>query len=188
MKYTRFRNGLLIGMAACGLLIGCSSLPPVQNIATVANKLAHDVAVEALKQKPEWLDGFNQAVVDLQTIESHDQIDVSAVADVIARLPVKQLKSSTAQMLIADGAIVIELFTPNAGNLVQNAQTTADIKLVVAAIEQGLKRGIAEAQAAKAQANYQKRSRQIANALCKDLVMQQRQTGDADCDAEVMNL
>jgi hypothetical protein len=106
-------------------------------IKTSATLAAYVGTVETLRQHPEYRVGFDLASKELKALETGN-VDAIALMEIVNRLPVKELKSSRAQMIITAATIILsdELgATP--------IEKLNDLKPVVAAIREGIERGLA---------------------------------------------
>jgi hypothetical protein len=74
-------------------------------------------------------------------LAAQDKIDVAALAAIVARLPVKELKGSNAQLIISDVEILVQRFAPNNGQIV-STEKYADTKAIAGAIRDGLRVGL----------------------------------------------
>jgi hypothetical protein len=122
------------------LLTGCASLqnPQTQSRIQTGVKLAAYVGtVETLRQHPEYRAGFELALEQLKAMES-GPIDTIALLDIVNRLPVKELRSDRAQMIITAGTI---LLNDEIGSL--PLEKLNDLKPVIASIREGVERGLA---------------------------------------------
>lgn len=118
---------------------GCASMSPqtqsrIQTGATIA---AYVGTSETLRAHPEYRKGFEIAVAELKVLEI-GPIDTVKLLEIVNRLPVKELKSDRAQMIITVATIVLadEIgATP--------LEKLNDLKPVVTAIRSGIERGLA---------------------------------------------
>lgn len=133
----------IIATAICVWLTGCASTGGlnVATTATVAKIAAKDATFYALKQHPEWRPQFEQAYAEVQSLAAADKIDVAVLSSIVQRLPVKELKGVTAQIIISDVQIVVEQIAPNNGQIV-SSDSYADPKIVIAAIRDGMRIGL----------------------------------------------
>lgn len=118
---------------------GCASLnsPQQQNRLENAAYIAAEFGTaEGLRAHPEWRGGFEQAVTDLKILEA-GPIDLPALLEIVHRLPVKELKSDRAALLIDAATLLLtdQLGTASIGSL-------EDKKPVVIAIRKGIERGL----------------------------------------------
>lgn len=134
----------IIGAAfAIWLLSGCASTGGlnVATTSTVAKIAAKDATFFALIQHPEWRPAFEEAYVEVAALAAQDRIDVASLSAIIQRLPVKELKGTTARIIISDIQIVIEQIAPNSGQIVSE-EKYADPKIVIGAIRDGMRIGL----------------------------------------------
>jgi hypothetical protein len=133
----------ILGIAAFIAFAGCASTGGLNaaTTATIAKIAAKDATYLALKQNPDWRPAFEQAFTDISVLAAQDKIDVGTLAVIIQRLPVKELKGTTAQIIISDVQIIVAQIAPNSGQIV-SADKFADPKIVIAAIRDGLRIGL----------------------------------------------
>jgi hypothetical protein len=135
----------IITTAFCLWLTGCASTGGlnVATTSTVAKIAAKDATFFALRQHPEWRPAFDQALADITVLANQDKIDVATFAAIVHRLPVKELKGDTAQVIIGDVQIIVEQLAPNSGEVVSH-DAFADPKIIIAAIRDGMKIGMGQ--------------------------------------------
>lgn len=126
----------IIGLCA---LAACSTMSPQteSRIRTSATIAAYIGTVETLRKHPEYRVGFETAAAELRVLED-GKIDTIKLLEIVNRLPVKELKSDRAQMIITAATIVLadEIgATP--------IEKLDDLKPVVGAIREGIERGLA---------------------------------------------
>jgi hypothetical protein len=124
-------------------LFGCASTGGlnVATTATVAKIAAKDATFFALQEHPEWRPQFQDAFAEVEVLAAQDKVDVAAIAALVARLPVKELKGTTAQIIVTDVQIIVEQIVPNNGEIVSQDRF-ADPKVVIAAIRDGMRIGL----------------------------------------------
>lgn len=130
----------LVSLVAFIALAGCSTTGGL-NVATtslIAKVAAKDASYFALVEHPEWRPAFVRAYTEVSALASQDKIDVSTLAAIIARLPVKELKGTTARIVISDLQIIVEQIAPNNGQIV-SSDKYADPRIVITAIRDGMK-------------------------------------------------
>lgn len=120
-------------------LAACSTMSPQtqSRVRTGVTVAAYVGTIEALRSHPEYRLGFETAVAELKVLED-GQIDTVKLLEIVNRLPVKELKSDRAQMIITAATIVLadEIgATP--------IEKLNDLKPVVSAIREGIERGLA---------------------------------------------
>jgi hypothetical protein len=136
----------ILGILAISFVVwltGCASTGGLNTAtaSTVAKIASKDATYFALKQNPQWRPAFEQAFSEVSVLAAQDKIDVAALAAIVARLPVKELKGTTAQIIISDVEIVVEQIVPNSGEIV-SADKFTDPKIIIAAIRDGMRLGL----------------------------------------------
>ena len=89
-------------------LAGCKSITP-QRVSAVARSAAFGGTKAALKEHPQWAAAFDQAQKDLMNIANSTatNLDIVEVVAIIQRLPVQELHSETATIIIQSTTILI---------------------------------------------------------------------------------
>ena len=130
---------LIIGAILGLLFTGCGTLTPTQQQrAVTATKIAAYVGThEAVRQHPEWRDGFQQAVNDLGVMEASSKIDATMILAIMQRLPVKELKSPQATLAITAATILLSDY---AGSV--PLDQVQQLKPVVTAMREGIELGL----------------------------------------------
>jgi hypothetical protein len=127
-----------IGSLVMFILLGCASMSQSQKsrLQTAATLAAYVGTVETLRAHPEYRIGFETAVIELKALEE-GKIDTIKLMEIVNRLPVKELKSERATMIIGVATILLQdqLGTTPIEKL-------DDLKPVVAAIRAGIERGL----------------------------------------------
>lgn len=129
----------LLTIALCALFTGCASMSPQtkSRVNTSATLAAYVGTVETLRKHPEYRAGFELAAQQLRAMET-GPVDTIVLLEIVNRLPVKELKSDRAQMIITAATIVL---ADEVG--ATPLEKLDDLKPVVAAIRQGIERGLA---------------------------------------------
>lgn len=127
-------------------LTGCASTgglnPVVLQIAdTSVEVIVKDVTHLTLQKKPEWRKDFETAYADVSVLAAQDKVDIATLAEIVNRLPVKEIKGTNAQLIISDVEIVVQKFAPNNGQIV-STEKYADAKAIATAIRDGLRIGL----------------------------------------------
>lgn len=128
MKYL---NSLLATILICIIPIGftgCANPKGVKVAAYLGTSLA-------LTEHPEWKPGFQLAYDELGVLENADTIGIAEVLTILNKLPVKELKSPQAIIVITATTILIQELGANDLTEVQ----TAKLKPVVRDIRAGIK-------------------------------------------------
>lgn len=132
--------GLTLVTSLALIASGCASLNTgaTRSIAKIAAK---DATYFSLLEHPEWRPKFELAYVEIDALAQAEQIDVAALAAIVRRLPAKELKSPTAQIIISDVQIVVEELLPNSGVVISRERYT-DARQVIDAIRGGMRLGL----------------------------------------------
>lgn len=129
----------LLIAATLSFTVGCANLgdgktaPQLQSAALVA---AYVGTAETLRAHPEYRTGFELAASELRVLEEGN-IDAIKLMNIVNRLPVKELKSDRATIIITAATI---LLTDQIG--ATPIEKLNDLKPVVSAIRQGIERGL----------------------------------------------
>lgn len=125
---------MLLGLSA--LSPGCSTLNQTdsQRVASAAKVAAYVGTSTALRNHPEWLPNFINARNDLKVLETADSLDIAQILAIINRLPVKELKSDTAAIVITSATILISEYGVSEIPLEKLKQ----LQPIVTAIRQGI--------------------------------------------------
>lgn len=123
---------------AASLAIGCQTSPTGErDIAPAIKTAAYIGTAYALADHPEWRTGFTEAATDLALIEQMDAIDFAMVLAIVHRLPVKELRSSKAAILITSATILLSDY---GGSL--PLDQLDKIRPVVKAMREGIELGL----------------------------------------------
>lgn len=136
MKFSKIIPIILL--ALCVLIpTGCSTLngqsPQLKSAALVA---AYVGTAETLRAHPEYRAGFELAARELRVLEDGN-VDALKLMEIVQRLPVKELKSDRATIIITAATI---LLTDQIG--ATPIEKLNDLKPVVSAIRQGIEQGL----------------------------------------------
>lgn len=123
---TKLANLLLV--AALLALPACSTTRGVKTAAYLGTALALD-------EHPNWKPAFQQAYDDLGIIEAAETIGLPEVLAILHRLPIKELKSPKAVIIITATALLIE----ETGSPELSPVTTAKLRPVVKDLRAGIK-------------------------------------------------
>ncbi len=121
---------ILIFTAGCAVLKNPTTQ---QRVATAAKVAAYVGGTEYLRMHPETRPAFVIARDELKVLETSDTIDFAVLLAIVNQLPVKELKSPRATLII--GAATI-LLTDYAGSL--PADQSDQLKTVAKALREGL--------------------------------------------------
>lgn len=121
---------------------GCATFgsgSTLQRVQTASKLAAYVGASEYLRSHPETRQAFELARTKLIQIESSEHVDFALLLSIVNQLPIKDLKSPRAQMLITSATIILSDF---AGNL--PVEQLDDLKPVARSIREGLDLALAE--------------------------------------------
>lgn len=129
---------LIVGLTGCASTSGQSGLSPKtkSRIQSGVKLAAYVGTVETLRAYPQYRAGFELAARELKVLET-GEVDTIKLLEIVNRLPVKELKSDRAQMIITSATILLadELgATP--------LEKLEDLKPVIASIREGVERGL----------------------------------------------
>lgn len=141
------KNKLLwLTVAVLGIITwiatGCATFGgdnTLQRIQTGSKLAAYVGSAEYLRSHPETRPAFVLARDQLIQIESSEHVDLALLLSIINRLPVKELKSDRAQILITAATLVLSDF---AGDL--PVEKLDDLKPVAKSIREGIDLALAE--------------------------------------------
>lgn len=128
-------NRLLATIALSTTLLltpSCTTVKGVKSAAYLGTSLA-------LTQHPEWRLGFEQAYASLGVLEAADTISVAEVLAILHTLPVKELRSPTAVIIITSIGIVIEEV---GGPEIDQETVEKKIRPIVKDLRAGIKLGL----------------------------------------------
>lgn len=135
------RHFITIGLAATlGLLTGCAVFnnpTQLQRACTAAKVAAYVGCYEHLQQHPEARPAWTVARDALFQLEAAETVDLVTLVAVLNNLPVKELKSPRAQMVITAATI---LLTDYLGTI--PAEEVVKVKPLVSAIKSGIDLGL----------------------------------------------
>jgi hypothetical protein len=122
--------GALVTLPACRTLENPDTLARVQTAAKIA---AFVGSAEYLHAHPEHRAGFESARAELLEFEASDTVDFATLLAVVQRLPVKEIKSERAQMIITVATIAIS----DVGGALP-VERLSDLKPVARSIREGI--------------------------------------------------
>lgn len=130
--------------AICLLSLGCSTTggsktqqQRIESGVYVASAIGTSIA---LQEHPEWRPGFELALNDLKILETQPADMVTLMA-IITRLPVKELRSSQATLII-EGAIILLSDQFGTTEVAGVDDKVKDIRPYIIAIRRGIERGL----------------------------------------------
>ena len=123
------------------LFTGCASLQKVNSHAIAAEIIAKDATFFSLKKHPEWSPYFEVARQDLDVLAKTEKVDVAALSEIVARLPIEELKNDEARLIIGDVGIILQNILPNDGTIIKEEHLN-NVREVVIALRDGIKKGL----------------------------------------------
>lgn len=139
---------------AVTMLTGCvnndngDSVPDIQRISAAVEEAARFGTSEAVRDNPTWRPTFALVRDELMKLSLKDKLTVADLLDAVAKLPVSELSSDTARVIIAGARLTIALANWSDVEIVQTEQ----IRPVVVALAGGINGGLIESPASKPQA------------------------------------
>lgn len=133
---------LCLGILVLGCLgifsSGCSTTPDTAQRVQSAAKVAAYVGTSTyLAEHPYALHGFLAARDSLLTLEQAEQIDFATLLAIVQRLPIKELKSETAVIVITSATILLSDY----GGAIP-VERLEELRPLVAAIRAGIELGL----------------------------------------------
>jgi hypothetical protein len=125
----------LLAMSGCSTL---SNRTQGEKLAPIFKLAAYIGTAEALSQNPEWRQAFSDASQEITHLASQETIDFVTLYAAISKLPVKELKSDRATILITSANILLMEFSEGPVSL----DTVADLRKIAEAIRDGINIGI----------------------------------------------
>lgn len=118
-------------------LTGCVSTSGnrVEDIAPALEVAAYTGTIIAVQEHPEWRPHFVLAHQELAALEFSEGLNLNKVLDIVNRLPIKELKSKEATIVITSGRLLLARYNRN---LVVDADTMANILTITSALRAGL--------------------------------------------------
>jgi hypothetical protein len=104
---TSLKSTVALVATTAMLATGCASIGRNSSLVTSVKVAAYTGTAVGLADHPEWRRGFEEAHADLALIEQAEVIDFVFVLAVVQRLPVKELKSDKAAILITAATILL---------------------------------------------------------------------------------
>jgi outer membrane PBP1 activator LpoA protein len=127
---------LTASLTGCALLNNPTSAQRVQSAAKVASYVGTS---EYLRTHPETRPAFEMARDSLWQLENSDTIDMALVLAIVNQLPIKELKSERATILITAATILISDY---AGTI--PAEEVNKLQPLVKAIREGIELGLGQ--------------------------------------------
>lgn len=129
---------LTVAVVATGLLFaGCANVPANQRIATLSKVAAYDGTYLYLKDHPAARPAFLQAVSELEALEAEPVINVTTLLGIVGRLPVKELHSEAATLIIGSTTLVLSDYVTDLP-----VEQLENIRPIIKAIKDGIKLGL----------------------------------------------
>lgn len=103
-KITSIAMAVVISLSG---LTACKTVKP-QSIENKARGIAYLVAAESLLQHPEWTPHFETASAQFEVLSKTENINILMINQLIARLPVKELKGKQAAIVVTAGVLFLQ--------------------------------------------------------------------------------
>lgn len=138
---------LIIALTATILFTGCATTRTLpdgsvvrehRNIAPAVKTAAYIGTFYALKEHPEWRDGFELAATELAALEMADTLDIASLVAIVHRLPVDELKSAEASVIIAGATILLSEY----GGDVIPLDRIKELQPIARALREGIELGL----------------------------------------------
>ena len=109
-----------------------------RNIAPAVKTAAYVGTFYALKEHPEWRDGFELAASELAVLEQSENLDFTTLVAIVHRLPVDELKSAEASVIIAGATILLSEY----GGRVVPLDRLQEFQPIAKALREGIELGL----------------------------------------------
>lgn len=122
------------------LFIGCATMPSGQRDYTPAVRQAAFLGTHfALREHPEWRDEFETAANQLEVIAAAERLDFGLVIAIVGTLPVKELKSDDARIIITSAQLLLADY---GGGPAVSLENSEQARLIVGALATGIRVGL----------------------------------------------
>jgi hypothetical protein len=120
--------------------IGCATVPGGKRDYTPAVRQAAFLGtLFALREHPEWKPHFETAANQLETIAAAEKLDFALVLAIVGTLPVKELKSDDARIVITSAQLLLADY---GGGPAVSLEQAAEAREIVSAIATGMRVGM----------------------------------------------
>lgn len=149
MKHRLKIPAIIAGAVALALLplllfTGCKTLNNEQVVANRVERLATIATPLVLKAKPEWRQGFSIAQIALEELSRDTDASFDDLLAIVHRLPVDELQTDEAKLLISAGAEgALLLLDLTLGSYAIDLTKAGSVQPIAAALARGLKAGLA---------------------------------------------
>jgi hypothetical protein len=132
---------MLAAVLSISLFTGCATTPGGDRDYTPAVKQAAYLGTFfVLREHPEWREKFEAAANQLEAIAAAERLDFSLVLAIVGTLPVTELKSDDAKIIITSAQLLLADYGGGpAVSLEHSAQTRAIVGALATGIRAGLK-------------------------------------------------
>lgn len=139
---TIFAMKKALSLSVALVLASCATLPEpdIIRIAAAVKEAATLGTSEAVRDHPEWRPHFDYATEELELLEKQDQITVANLLDVLSRLPVSELSSDQARIIMSVARLTIAVAGWSDVKIVQTQQ----LRPVIIALREGIDAGLAQ--------------------------------------------
>lgn len=127
-------------LAALALFAGCTTVgaPDIERISRAVQEAARIGTQEAVRDHPEWIPYFVTTRDSLNILAASDKLTVASLLEAISKLPVSELSSDTARLIIAGAVLTVSIAGWSDIEIVQTEQ----IRPVVIALSDGINAGL----------------------------------------------
>jgi uncharacterized protein YceK len=136
----RTLNIVALCLIVVALFTGCQSTPTSRDYSPAIKTAAYVGTFYALKEHPEWRPSFELAAVELNTLASADQIDIATIMAIVTRLPVDQLQSDEAVVIITSATLLLAEY--GGGGRPIPLEQLQSLKPVAVALRDGINLGL----------------------------------------------
>lgn len=138
---------LVLGLTACvstprTLPDGTVETPAqaeARRVESVVKMVAMNGTILALKQNPDWREDFVAAADLLLLVQQKDKLTLDDIYGILVQLPIKELKSDTAQITILNAKLLLDEFDSGSVDLNRAERLKPIAKALYEGIELGLK-------------------------------------------------
>jgi hypothetical protein len=141
-------NKLILTALTSILLAGCQSITKEQNILSSLKVASYLGTAISLSEHPEWKPKFEKAHGELLFIESLETIDFATILAIVNDLPVKELKSDKAIIIITGATIILSEYGKSI-----DIQNIEKLRPIAKALREGIALGLGQTPSAVASQN-----------------------------------
>lgn len=135
MKSIKVVLVVAIGMVFTGCAtVGNGNVSTVDKMIPIAKTAAYVGTFYAMKEHPEWRPSFETAVAELKFLEAQEKIEFVTLISIVNRLPIKELQSDEAALIVGTATILLSEY----GGMAVPLEQVKDLHPVVTAIRDGI--------------------------------------------------